>query len=86
VGGRANFYAGRIAYSECDYISVFTEFIVRFINFLFIFIFLFFFIFIFYFLFYLVYLVIYLVFSFLCAVGSLWTRWPPVSRKATAVE
>ena len=33
VGGRANFAAARIAYSECEYISVFTEFIVRFIIF-----------------------------------------------------
>ena len=32
VGGRANFAAARIAYSECEYISVIKEFIVRFIT------------------------------------------------------
>ena len=55
VGGRANFYAGRIAYSECEYISVFTEFIVRFIIFLFIFIFFI------YFYFFLLFIICYLV-------------------------
>ena len=58
VGGRANFYAGRIAYSECEYISVFTEFIVRFsifyVFFYFIIFYLFFVIFFIYYLFILI--------------------------------
>ena len=58
VGGRANFAAASTAYSECEYISVFTEFIVRFIIFLFIFIFLFFFIF-FYLFFYFLLLILF---------------------------
>ena len=71
VGGRANFAAARIAYSECEYISVFTEFIVTFIIFYLFFYFIIFYLFFVIFVIYYLFILISFFSVFLCAVGCL---------------